>query len=78
MKSSHEEVEAKKKEVLLLENQVKELEQKLQLADAKSKEKVSFPHCVILHKHILFYTKDETHFFFLPLDYHAGCCSSYL
>ncbi|KAL3502395.1 hypothetical protein ACH5RR_036844 [Cinchona calisaya] len=34
-----EELEAKNKQVLFLETQVKELEQKLQLADAKSKEK---------------------------------------
>lgn len=36
-----EEIEAKKQGLLLKENQVKELEQKLQLAEAKSKEKVS-------------------------------------
>lgn len=42
LKHSCEELEAKKKEVLLLENQVKDLEQKLQLADSKSKEKVRF------------------------------------
>ncbi|CBI34100.3 unnamed protein product, partial [Vitis vinifera] len=34
-----EELEAKKQELILKENQVKELEQKLQLAEAKSKEK---------------------------------------
>lgn len=53
MKSSCEELEAKKKEVLLLESQVKDLEQKLQLADAKSKEKVSLLHCVILQAYSL-------------------------
>ncbi|KAG8387095.1 hypothetical protein BUALT_Bualt03G0217700 [Buddleja alternifolia] len=37
LKHSSEELEIKKKEILLLENQVKDLEQKLQLANAKSK-----------------------------------------
>ena len=35
-----EELEAKSKQVQFLETQVKDLEQKLQLVDAKSKEKV--------------------------------------
>ena len=35
-----EELEAKSKQVQFLETQVKDLEQKLQLGDAKSKEKV--------------------------------------
>ncbi|KAA8526157.1 hypothetical protein F0562_007743 [Nyssa sinensis] len=39
LKRSSEELEAKSNTVLLLEKQVKELEQKLQLADAKLKEK---------------------------------------
>ncbi|KAK4437434.1 hypothetical protein Salat_0077300 [Sesamum alatum] len=39
LKHSFEELDAKKKEVIVLENQVKDLEQRLQLADAKSKEK---------------------------------------
>ncbi|KAL6983190.1 hypothetical protein U1Q18_016583 [Sarracenia purpurea var. burkii] len=39
LKHSFEELESKKKVVILLEKQVKELEQKLQLADIKSKEK---------------------------------------
>ena len=42
MKHLLEELEAKKQELVLKDNQVKELEQKLQLAEAKSKEKVGF------------------------------------
>ncbi|XP_022862561.1 LOW QUALITY PROTEIN: myosin-9-like [Olea europaea var. sylvestris] len=42
LKQSFEELDAKNKTVLHLENQVKELEQKLQLADSKLKEKVRF------------------------------------
>lgn len=42
LKHSVEELENKKNEVLLLENRVKDLEQRLQLADAKLKEKVSY------------------------------------
>lgn len=41
LKHSLEELEAKKKEILLLDKQVTELEQKLQLADAKLSQKVS-------------------------------------
>lgn len=41
LKHSLDEFEAKNKHVILLEKQVKELEQKLELADAKLKEKVS-------------------------------------
>lgn len=41
MKHSLEELEAKNKEILLLDKQVTELEQKLQLADAKLSQKVS-------------------------------------
>lgn len=37
LKRSVEEVEAKNKEILLLEQQVKELEQRLQLAESKAK-----------------------------------------
>ena len=40
LKHSLEELESKNKAVLLREEQVKELEQKLQLAETKSKEKV--------------------------------------
>lgn len=39
IKHFHDELEAKNKQVGLLEKQVKELEEKLQLLDAKSKEK---------------------------------------
>lgn len=42
LKHSLEELEAKNKEILLLDKQVTELEQKLQLADAKLSQKVSF------------------------------------
>lgn len=42
LKSSSEELQAKSKELLLLQNQVKELEEKLQQADATLKHKVSF------------------------------------
>lgn len=41
LKHSLEELEAKNKEILLLDKQVTELEQKLQLADAKLSQKVS-------------------------------------
>lgn len=44
IKHFHDELEAKNKQVGLLEKQVKELEEKLQLLDAKSKEKVSYCH----------------------------------
>lgn len=42
LKSSSEELQVKSKELLLLQNQVKELEEKLQQADATLKQKVSF------------------------------------
>jgi hypothetical protein len=41
LKHSLEELEAKNNGIMLLEKQVKELEQKLQLADAKLSQKVS-------------------------------------
>lgn len=41
-KHSSEELEAKNKEIMLLEKQIKELEQKLQLADSKLLQKVCF------------------------------------
>lgn len=41
-KHLQEELEAKKQELILKENQIKELEQKLLLAEAKSKDRVSF------------------------------------
>ena len=41
LKHSLEELEAKNKEILLLDKQVTELEQKLQLAAAKLSQKVS-------------------------------------
>lgn len=52
LKHSSEELEAKKKEVLLLESQVKDLEQKLQQANSKSKEKVRFILYTVLQKHM--------------------------
>lgn len=53
LKHPFEELEAKKKEVVLLENHVKDLEQRLQLADSKSKEKVSFLPFIDLYRHML-------------------------
>lgn len=42
LKHSLEELDAKKKEIVLLVNQVKDLEQRLQQADTKTKEKVIY------------------------------------
>lgn len=42
LEHSRGELEAKNKEIVLLEKQVKELEQKLQLADAKQSQEVVF------------------------------------
>lgn len=42
VKHSQEELEARNKKITLLENQIKDLEHKLKLADAKSTEKVCF------------------------------------
>lgn len=52
LKHSLEELEAKNKEITLLEKQVKDLEQKLQLADAKLTERVClylFPYSLYIY-----------------------------
>lgn len=57
-----EELEAKKQELILKENQVKELEQKLQLAEAKSKEKVSFYLKICTRPLIIIMSRKPLHF----------------
>lgn len=77
LKRSLEEVEAKNEVVAALEKQVKELEQKLQLADAKSQQKVCFilnsvamdgllyAHAVYTHITYMYWGKDLNVFYAL-------------
>lgn len=51
LKRSFEELEAKNEVVAVLEKQVKELEQKLQLADTKSQQKACFILNSFIHAH---------------------------